>query len=150
MPSSYTNLLYHFIFSTKNREPLITDDKQPSLYYYMGGILRSHGGISLEINGMPDHVHLLAKLRPDEAVSDVLRDLKANASGWMHKVFPELNEFRWQDGYGAFTVSQSQVEQVRQYILRQQQHHQKKSFKDEFIALLRINGIEFSERYLWE
>ena len=150
MPSSYTNLLYHFVFSTKNREPLITDDKQPSLYDYMGGILRSHGGISLEINGMPDHVHLLAKLRPDKAVSNLLRDLKANASGWMHKVFPELNGFRWQDGYGAFTVSQSQVEQVSQYIRRQQQHHQKKSFKDEFIALLRINGIEFNERYLWK
>jgi len=150
MPSSYTNLLYHFVFSTKNREPLITEDKQPSLYDYMGGILRSHGGIALEINGMPDHVHLLAKLRPDEAVSNVLRDLKANASGWMHKVFPELIEFRWQDGYGAFTVSQSQIEQVRQYIRRQQQHHQKKSFKDEFITLLRINGIEFNERYLWE
>ena len=116
----------------------------------MGGILRSHGGIALEINGMPDHVHLLAKLRPDEAVSNVLRDLKANASGWMHKVFPELNGFRWQDGYGAFTVSQSQVEQVSQYIRRQQQHHQKKSFKDEFVTLLRINGIEFNERFLWD
>lgn len=116
----------------------------------MGGTIRSLGGISLEINGMPDHVHLLAKLRPDKSVSDVLRHLKANASGWMHKVFPELDDFRWQDGYGAFTVSQSQVERVRLYISRQQQHHQEKSFKDEFIVLLRNNDIEFDERYLWE
>src|SRR6266436_9611222 len=148
MPSSYTNLLYHFIFSTKNRESLITDDKQPTLYDYMGGILRSHGGLSLEINGMPDHVHLLAKLRPDEAVSNVLRDLKANASGWMHKVFPSLKNFSWQRGYGAFTVSQSNVAAVRQYIARQKEHHRNISFRDEFIQFLRENDIAYDERFI--
>jgi len=102
------------------------------------------GGISLELNGTEDHVHLLAKLRPDKAVSDVLRDLKANASGWMHDVFPEARDFSWQRGYGAFTVSHSNVEEVRHYIAR----HRKTSFRDEFIQFLKANGIEYDERYL--
>jgi hypothetical protein len=107
-----------------------------------------HGGISLELNGTEDHVHLLTKLRPDKALSDVLRDLKANASGWMHDVFPELKAFTWQRGYGAFTVSQSNVDEVRRYIAHQKEHHQKVSFRNEFIQFLKANGIEYDERYL--
>ena len=99
---------------------------------------------------MKDHVHLLAKLRPDKALSDVLRDLKANASGWMHDVFPELKDFSWQRGYGAFTVSQSNINVVEQYIANQKEHHQKQAFRDEFIEFLKNNGIEYDEQYLWK
>ncbi|MBA3805601.1 MAG: IS200/IS605 family transposase [Acidobacteria bacterium] len=148
MPQSYTNLLYHLIFSTKNRQPLLTPEYQTRLYDYIGGTIRKQGGIALAINGITDHVHLLVKLRPDKAVSDVLRDLKANASGWMHEIFPELRDFSWQNGYGAFTVSASQVKRVRQYIANQEAHHQKLSFRDELIALLKANEIEFDERFL--
>ena len=148
MSESYTNLLYHIIFSTKDRRPLITDSYQSRLYDYIGGTIRNLGGISLELNGTEDHVHLLAKLRPDTALSDVLRDLKANASGWMHDVFPELKAFSWQRGYGAFTVSQSNVEEVRRYIAHQKEHHMKTSFRDESIQFLKANGIEYDERYL--
>jgi REP element-mobilizing transposase RayT len=88
MPESYTNLLYHIIFSTKDRRPLITPEFEPQLYDYIGGTIHRLKGIPLELNGTEDHLHLLAKLRPDRAVSDLLRDLKANASGWMHEVFP--------------------------------------------------------------
>ncbi len=116
MPDSYTNLLYHIVFSTKDRRPLITPEYQVRLYDYIGGTIRNVGGISLALNGTEDHVHLLAKLRPDRALSEVLRDLKANATGWMHNVFPSLKNFSWQRGYGAFTVGQSNVEEVRQYI----------------------------------
>ncbi len=94
------------------------------------------------------YTNLLAKLRPDKAVSDVLRDLKANASGWMHDVFPELKNFSWQRGYGAFTVSHSNVEEVRRYIAGQKKHHLKTSFRDELIQFLKVNGIEYDERYL--
>jgi len=97
---------------------------------------------------MADHVHVLAKLGPQRALSDVLRDLKANASGWMHDVFPELKDFSWQRGYGAFSVSQSHINQVRRYVAEQQQHHQRVSFRDEFIQFLRENEIEFDDRYL--
>ncbi|MBL8205281.1 MAG: IS200/IS605 family transposase [Blastocatellia bacterium] len=148
MSSSYTNLIYHIIFSTKDRRPIITDAYQSRLYDYLSGTIRGLGGISLALNGMEDHVHLLAKLRPDKSVSDVLRDLKANASGWMHDVFPALEDFSWQRGYGAFTVSQSHVEKVREYIAAQQEHHRKQSFRDEFIRFLRANGVEYDERYI--
>src|SRR5258708_4705187 len=123
MSDSYTNLLYHIVFSTKDRRPLITRESEPQLYEYVGGIIRSMGGISLALNGTEDHLHLLTKLRPDRALSYVLRDLKANATGWMHDVFPLLSDFCWQRGYGAFTVSPSNVEVVSRYIARQKEHH---------------------------
>lgn len=148
MSQSFTNLIYHIVFSTKNRESLITDEIKPRLYEYIGGILRKKEGITLAIGGMNDHIHVLAKLHPDESLSNVLRDLKANSSGWMHKVFPEMKDFSWQRGYGAFTVSASQIEIVQQYIVNQEKHHAKFSFRDEFIKLLRVNQIEFDERYL--
>ncbi len=148
MAQSYTNLLYHIVFSTKDRKPLITADVKPRLYEYIGGTIRGLGGVILAIGGMEDHAHVLTKLRPDKSVSDVLRDLKANSSGWIHDVFPELKDFSWQRGYGAFTVSASQVDKVRQYIANQEDHHRKHDFRDEFIGLLIKNGIEFDERYL--
>ena len=147
MSDSYTNLLYHIIFSTKDRRPMISKLHEVRLYDYIGGTIRGLGGISLELNGTEDHVHLLAKLRPDKALSDVLRELKANATGWMHDVFPELKDFSWQRGYDAFTVSQSNAEEVRQYIARQKEHHKRTSFRDEFIQFLKANGIEYDERY---
>lgn len=148
MSDSYTNLLYHIVFSTKDCRPLITPDYEVRLYDYIGGTIRSLGGISLELNGAQDHIHLLAKLRPDRALSDVLRKLKSNASGWMHQVFPPLKHFTWQRGYGAFTVSQSNTKEVREYIARQKEHHQKISFREEFLRFLVANGIEFDERYI--
>lgn len=127
---------------------MITNETKTRLYEYIGGVLRAKGGIALAIGGMNDHLHVLAKLRPDESLSNILRDLKANSSGWMHKVFPEIKDFSWQNGYGAFTVSASQIEIVRQYIASQEKHHAKFSFRDEFIKLLRVNKIEFNEKYL--
>jgi len=148
MSDSYTNLLYHLVFSTKDRRPLITAERELRLYDYIGGSIRGMGGISLELNGAEDHVHILAKLRPDRALSDVLRDLKANATGWMHEVFPTLKQFSWQRGYGAFTVSHSNLDEVRQYIARQKEHHRKTSFREEFIGFLKANGIRYDERFI--
>ena len=95
MPQSYINLLYHIVFSTKDRQPLITDTYQTRLYEYIGGIIRGQGGITLAINGTADHVHLLAKLRQDHALSGMIRDFKTKASGWMHQVFPEVRDFAY-------------------------------------------------------
>jgi putative transposase len=148
MPDSYTNLLYHIVFSTKDRRPLITPEYEVRLHDYIGGTIRGLGGISLELNGTEDHVHLLAKLRPDRALSDVLRDLKANATGWTHDLFPVLKDFSWQRGYGAFTVSQSNIKEVRNYISRQKEHHAKVTFRDEFIQFLKSNDIEYDERFI--
>ena len=149
MSQSYVNLLYHIIFSTKDREPIITEKYQPRLYEYIGGIVRKQGGIALAINGMEDHVHLFAKLRQDKALSDMIRDFKAHSSGWMHKVFPDLKDFTWQNGYGAFTVSASQASSVKKYIEDQKLKHQERTFEREFVLFLRKNHIDFDKRYLW-
>jgi len=148
MSQSFTNLLYHLIFSTKNREPWINEAHRPRLYDYIGGIIHAADGVPLGINGTADHVHVLAKLGPSKALADVLRDLKANASGWLHGIFPELHDFSWQRGYAAFTVSQSHLDKVRKYIAQQQEHHKRVSFKDEFKRFLMANEIEFDPRYL--
>ncbi len=150
MGHSYTNLLYHVVFSTKERHPWLDPEISTRLYDYLGGAIRSEGGTSMSINGCADHIHILAKLRQDKAVSDVLRAIKANSSGWIHFTFRALRGFAWQSGYGAFSVSQSQVEKVQRYIANQQRHHQRVSFKEELIALLDAHGIEYDERYLWD
>src|SRR5690606_10390753 len=98
MAQSFTNLVYHIVFSTKNRRPLIAAERKGRLYEYIGGTVRGLGGILLAINGTADHIHILVKLRPDKALSFVLRDLKSNASGWMHDVFPDARDFEWQRG----------------------------------------------------
>lgn len=149
MPHSYVNLLYHIVFSTRDRAPHLTAERRPRLYDYIGGVIRKRGRISLAINGVEDHVHLLAKLRPDKALSDVIRDLKAGSSGWMHEVFPEVRDFKWQNGYAAFTVSTSLSGKVQRYVETQEEHHQKQLFREEFISLLRRNEVEFDEKYLW-
>ncbi len=128
---------------------MITKEREGRLYEYIGGIIRGLGGISLGINGIEDHAHVLAKLRPDRSVSDVLRDLKANSSGWMHGVFPDALDFSWQNGYGAFSVGPSEIERVKKYIAEQKIHHGRQSFEEEFIDLLNVHEIEFDRRYLW-
>lgn len=149
MPRSYTNLLYHIVFSTKDRRPLIRHEREDRLYEYIGGIIRGLGGICLAIGGVEDHLHVLAKLRADKAVSDALRDLKANSSGWMHDVFPDAKDFSWQNGYGAFSVGASEIGRIKKYIADQKIHHGKQSFEEEFIELLNVHDIEFDRRYLW-
>jgi REP element-mobilizing transposase RayT len=150
MSHSFTNLLYHIVFSTKERNCWLSAEVRPRLFAYLGGLIREQGGIALAINGMPEHVHLLAKLRQDEAVSNVVRAVKANSSGWIHRTFAGLSQFAWQTGYGAFTVSQSQVERVRVYIARQEEHHRNRPYQDEFRSLLRAHDIDFTEEELWD
>ena len=148
MPQSYCDLLYHIVFSTKSHRTWLKDDIDARLHEYIGGAIRSEGGIALIVNGTEDHIHLLAKIRQDKAVSEVVRAIKANSSKWIHKTFANCKDFAWQAGYGAFTVSVSQLQKVREYIQNQEEHHKKVSFREEFIALLKLHGVEFNERYL--
>jgi putative transposase len=127
MPGTFTNLLYHIVFSTKSRVPLIEGAWSDELYRYLGGIVRAEGGIVLEIGGPPDHLHLLLKLKPTVALSDTLRLLKANSSKWARENRKSRLPFAWQDGYSAFSVSESQVEHVIRYIRNQREHHATKS-----------------------
>ena len=140
MAHSYTNLIFHIIFATKERRPLIDVDFQPRLYEYIGGTIRGLKATSLEMGGAEDHVHILAKLPPTVSVSDFLEKLKANTSKWSKSI---RRAFGWQEGYSAFTVSESQVERVRRYTQNQRQHHAKLSFRDELIALLKAHGVKY-------
>jgi REP element-mobilizing transposase RayT len=148
MANTYTNLLYHVVFSTKNRIPLIGKAMQDDLYAYVGGIVRGEEGVLLEIGGMPDHVHLLIRLRPTAAIAEILHRVKAKSSKWANTQQKRLRKFGWQDGYSAFTVSESRAASVRKYIREQESHHRRLSFQDELRGLLRKHGVEFEERYL--
>ena len=150
MSHSFTNLLYHLVFSTKHRHPWLDADVRPPLFAYLGGLVREMRGLPLIVNGVPDHVHLLVKLKQDRSLADGVRTLKAKSSAWVHKTFAARTGFAWQTGYGAFSVSQSQAERVRSYIADQEAHHRNRPFCEEFRALLRAHGVEFTEEELWD
>lgn len=150
MAGTYTNLLYHLVFSTKQRIPLITKELQPDLYAYIGGIVRGEGGTLLEIGGVSDHVHLLTKFKPTATVSDMLKSVKSGSSKWVNEERSKLRKFGWQDGYAAFSVSESSVDAVQRYIRDQERHHSGQSYQDEFRALLDRHGINYDEKYLWD
>lgn len=150
MASTLTNLLYHIVFSTKRREPIITAPIRSDLYAYMGGIVRGEGGVLLEIGGMPDHVHLVTRFKSEPSVATMLKMIKSKSSQWLNDKPNRPGRFQWQTGYGAFTVSVSQLDNVRDYVQNQEQHHRRKTFQDEFRKLLEKHGIEYDERYVWD
>ncbi len=142
MPSTYANLLYHIVFRTKNSVPLIKPDVQPVLYQYIGGIVGTQRGVLIEAGGMPDHVHLLLSLRTTPSLAEVVKNIKGGSSRWMNQRSDDAERFGWQDGYGAFTVSPSQLAVVQRYIQRQEEHHRKTSMADEWELLLRKHGLD--------
>jgi REP element-mobilizing transposase RayT len=150
MPQSFTCLHYHFVFSTKKRLPTITPEIRTRLWEYLGGFVRDHGGIPIQIGGTEDHVHLLVTLRQQPAICDYMAELKSASSRWVHDTFADSGDFWWQTGYGAFTVSHSDLARVKAYIANQEEHHKERSFKDEFRLLLVKHEIDFDEEYLWD
>ena len=149
MANTYTNLLVHIVHSTKNREPLIDAVLQPELYHYIGGIIRGERGILLEGGGVADHIHLLARFNADRSVAAMVNKIKSNSSKWINEMPNRDGRFEWQEGYGAFSVSESQVAAIRTYIQTQEEHHRKHSFQDEYREFLRRHGFEIDERYVW-
>lgn len=149
MASTFTSLSYHLVFSTKYRKPFLGDAVRDDTYGYIAGIIKNLDGHLIEIGGMSDHIHILTSCPPTIALSDFVRDIKANSSKWLHEN-KDLGRFAWQTGYGAFTVSASQIEVVRAYIRNQAEHHLRQSFEDEFRDILRRHGIAFEEKYLFE
>lgn len=149
MGSTLTNLIFHVVFSTKNREPIINKEIKEELYNYLGGIIKGEGAIPVQIGGMPDHIHIILKLKPIHSLSDIMQKVKGNSSKWINKQKKLTGKFAWQDGYGAFTVSESQVPVVVKYVKDQEEHHKKFSFKNEFIQILKLHQIEYNEQYLW-
>lgn len=148
MASTHLSLHYHLVFSTKNREPCISDEHRDRIHAYIGGIVRGLKGIAHAVGGTSDHVHVFAGLRASHCLADVMREVKSESSGWIHREL-EMPGFAWQDGYGGFTVSASRIEAVRSYVLGQQEHHRTKSFQEEYVAMLQRGLVEYDERYLW-
>jgi putative transposase len=149
MANTFSNLLYHIVFSTKNRQPMIQPSFRGELEKFMTGIIKAEGCSVIEIGGMPDHLHILARFRPDRSVSEMVRLIKANSSKWMNEMRGLGERFEWQTGYGAFTVSQSQVEKTREYVRNQEEHHRVRSFQEEYLGFLERHGIVYDERYVW-
>ena len=150
MANTFTSLHYHVIFSTKHREPWITYDLEERVWKFLGGIARENGMKALLIGGMLDHVHLALALPPTQSVSKALQLLKGGSSKWIKDAFPRMHGFAWQDGYGAFSVSKSNLSEVMAYIQNQREHHRVKTFQEEFLAFLVRQGVEYDERYLWD
>jgi len=141
------NILLHFIFSTHERCPLIKPDVSGDLHAYIGGIIREMDGTPLIVNGANDHVHILARIRPVYSAAEIMRVVKANSSKWVRGKWS--SSFRWQTGFGVFSVSESNVAEVIKYIAGQEEHHRRQSFRDEFLAFLKKNKVPYDERYIW-
>lgn len=151
MPQSLARVVVHCVFSTKNRVPFLKDpDVRIRLQAYMAGILQGISCDPILINGTEDHVHVLCNLSRTATIADLIEETKKGSSKWMKEQGPSFRDFFWQGGYGAFSVSQSNVEAVRAYIAEQERHHHKTSFQDEFRALCRKHGVEIDERYVWD
>ena len=145
MAHTYTNLLTHALFSTKDRQPIIRPELRDDLHAYLGGIITNLRGKPVLINGPKDHVHLLFVLPANLALADFMEKLKANSSRWAKG---RAREFAWQTGYAAFSVSQSKLLEVKAYIARQEEHHRRRTYQEGVVALLKRHGMEFDPRYV--
>jgi len=149
MPQSYAALYAHFVFSTKDRALMIESDWKQSLYDYIGGICKNNDCVLIAAGGIADHIHLLVSVSREISSAELMKDVKASSSAWVHEKTP-CAKFAWQNGYSVFSVSHSNLPAVREYLERQEEHHRKLSFQDELLALLRKHNVEFDERYIWK
>jgi len=149
MAHTFTDLLYHCVFSTKERRPLIDNDLLPELTRVIGGIIRDRKGSLLECNAMPDHIHLLASFHPTIAISDMLRATKAGSTDWVYSRFGQSRAFAWQEGYSCFTVGIASKENVVAYIRGQQTHHRETTFEEEYIGMLQRAGVSYDPRFVF-
>ena len=148
--STHQQLLYHIVFSTKNRQRWLTDGFREEVFAYMAGIATKQGGFAIRLGGFYDHVHLLVRIPAKLSVSDFVGTLKSNSSKHINDTSELLRKFGWQDGFGAFTVSVSQKNRVIEYIENQMAHHAGQSFEDEYLRLLKKHEVEYDPRYIWD
>jgi REP element-mobilizing transposase RayT len=150
MANTFSNLFFHFVFSTKNRQNFIHQEIENRIWSYLGGVARKHKLTALQIGGIENHIHTLIISQPVNSPSQIAQWLKGDSSRWIHSEFSDLQKFAWQDGYGVFSVSKSNVAKVVEYIKNQRQHHLKQTFEDEYIELLKLHGVEFERKYLFD
>ena len=149
MSQSYSSLLIHIVFSTKNRENIITPDIQGELYSYVATICKANKSPLLKIGGMQDHIHILLSLSRLVAIAKLVMDIKTNSSKWLKTKDDKFTDFAWQKGYGAFTLGQSAIKQCADYIANQAEHHKTISFENEFLNFLEKYQIKYNQKYIW-
>jgi REP element-mobilizing transposase RayT len=149
MAHSYISLMVHYVFSTKNRKKIITPDLEERLWPYMGGIARENKMKALAIGGVEDHAHAFLSLPSTLSIAKAIQLIKGGSSKWVSETFPSHRDFEWQEGYGAFSVSISHVNDTIIYISNQHEHHRTQTFEEEYLAILKKHGIEYDERYLF-
>ncbi len=150
MPGTFSQIYIQIVFAVKGRENLIANSWKNELHKYIAGIIKGKGQKPIIVNGMPDHIHIFVGLKPVMAISDLVRDIKNNTSNFVKEHNFVRGKFAWQEGYGAFSYSQSHIGNVYDYILNQEKHHQKKTFKEEYVDFLKKFEIEYDEKYLFE
>jgi putative transposase len=149
MANSFLSMHIHFVFSTKKREKLIDNKLRARLWAYIGGIARQHNMVALAVGGTDNHVHMLISIPATVCPAKVVQLIKANSSKWVNEEFPAKNGFSWQVGYSGFSVSPRQINNVKNYIIGQEEHHRIRSFEEEYLGFLKESGIEYDERYIW-
>ena len=150
MPQSLARIPIHFVWGTKYRQPFIRPEIEQELFRYMASIFREYESPCLAINGMPDHVHMLSILSRKVNVADLIEEVKKSSSKWIKTKGILYRNFYWQNGYAAFGIGESGIEAVKKYITNQKEHHKKRSFRDEYLDFLVVQGMEYSEKYLWD
>jgi putative transposase len=150
MANTYTQIHIHAVFAVQNRMSLISEKWEERLYQYITGIIKNQNHKLLVINGMPDHIHILFGMRPAQSLSDLMQDIKGDSSRWINDNKFVLGKFSWQEGYGAFSYSKSQLSAVADYIENQKLHHKKKTFTEEYKKILSDFKIEFDEQYIFK
>ena len=150
MPQSLSNVLLHIVFSTKNREPLVDELIEPEVHAYLATVCKSIGCPAHKIGGTDDHVHIACTLSRTVPISSLVQEIKQDSSKWMKTCGEKYRSFAWQNGYGAFSIGQGQLEHLRRYIANQRAHHRRESFQDEFRAILGRYQVAYDERYVWD
>ena len=150
MPETYTKIYIHVVFAVYKRQPLISNQWSNQLFAYINGIIENNKHKLIAINGMPDHVHLLISMSPEQALSDLLRDIKTNSTLWINRNQQQNIKFTWQRGYSAFAISFNDINRVRAYIENQQEHHRVKTYQEEVIQFLNENNISYDSQYLFK
>jgi putative transposase len=150
MSGTYSQIHIQIVFSVKGRENLIHKKNKEELNKYIAGVINNKGQKTLIVNGMPDHIHVFISLKPSMAISDLVRDIKNNSSNFINEKKWVKGKFSWQEGYGAFSYSHSQIENVYNYILNQEEHHKKTTFREEYLDFLKDFKVDYNEKYLFE
>lgn len=150
MANTYTQIHIQTVFAVQNRQSLIRDEWKDELFKYITAIIQNNDHKLLQINGMPDHIHCLFGLRPVQVISNLMKQVKQDSSKWINQNNLMKEKFSWQEGFGAFSYSKSQLPRVIKYIQNQQQHHRKRTFREEYLALLEAHGVDYDERYIFK